>query len=493
MMKSKSVIPLMVLLAVLVGLIFLKDAKQERPNIQERVKTLIPADVSLVDIAKLVISSGEHPDEVISLIRDESDTVVWRIENHFNAPVDKEKISGYLDALVGAKGEFRATAASDEALQQYELTADKAFAVEAFSAGAEQASFKLLIGKAPSFQQIFVRMDGSNDVYVLDKDLRAEAGVYARDEDTPAEAPKADVWLDKQILSFDKSKATRLAFHTPYRDLALEFTAKQKEAAPATDDEGEAEDAPEQPEVTCEWIVTEGGPGLALKPNAVDGLLNLLSTLKATDIVDPAKAAEWGIETPAFTSTITVDGQEFVLEGGCPESGTDGYVRIQGKADVVYKLPAMSFEKAFGKGSDLFELTKLDVNRDDIKRIEVKAASGDYVLAKKDETWSVESPKDGKELNTAAIDGVVNAVSALKATDYADSATDKGLDKPSPSIVVTAGDKTHNIAFGDKAGCVGTYARFAADGPAVVVSQADIDRIFVDPKGFFQSEAAPAE
>ena len=494
MMKSKSVIPLMVLLAVLVGLIFLKDAKQERPNIQERVKTLIPADVSLANVAKLVISSGVQPDQPVTLVRDESDTEAWRVENHFNAPVNKDKISGYLDALIGAKGEFRATAASDEALQQYELTADKAFAVEAFGAGAEQATFKLLIGKAPSYQQVFVRMDGSNDVYVLDKDLRAEAGVYARGEETPAEAPKADVWLDKQVLSFDKTKATRLAFHTSYRDLTLEFAAKQKEAQPATDDEGEgAEGAPEQPEVTYEWVVAEGGPGAALKPNAVDGLLNFLSTLKATDIVDPATAAEWGLETPAFTSTITVDGQEFVLEGGCPESAADGYVRVKGKTDVFYKLPATSFEKAFGKGSDLFELAKLDAKREDMKRIEVKSPTGNYVLTKKDETWAVESPKAGKEANTAAIDGVVNAVASLKASDYADSSSDKGLEKPSQSITVTAGDKTHTVAFGNKAGCVGVYARFASDGPAVIVNPADISRIYIDPKGFVQSEAAPAE
>lgn len=490
-MKSKSVIPLMVVLAVLVGLIFLKDAKQERPNIQERVKTLIPADVSLVNVAKLVFSNGAHSEETVTLVRDESDTDVWRVANHFNAPVNKEKISAFLDALIGAKGEFRATAASDEALQQYELVADKAFAVEAFTGNADKAAFKLLIGKAPSFQQIFVRLDGSQDVYVLDKDLRAEAGVYARGEETPAEAPKADVWLDKQVLSFDKTKATRLAFHTPYRDLALQLQAKET-PAPVSDDEGEQAE-PAQPTTTYEWAVVEGGPGTALKPNGVDGLLNFLSALKAADIVDPAKATEFGLETPAFTCAVTVDGQELALEGACSEPGTDGYVRVKGKTDVIYKMTAMSFEKVFGKGSDLFELARLDTKRDELKRIEVKAASGNFVLTKKDETWAVESPKVGKELNTAAIDGVVNAVSALKASDYADSAADKGLDKPSRSIAVTAGDKTYNIAFGDKAGCVGTYARFSSDGPVVIVNQADVSRIFVDPKGFVQSEAVPVE
>jgi len=501
-MKSKSVIPLIIVLAVLVGLIFLKNAKQEQSNIQDRVKALMPADLSKADIAKLVIATGSKPEEAVTLVRDESNTDTWRVASHFNAPADMDKLNGYLDALVGAKGEFRATAPSDEALQQYELNADKAFAIEAYTENAETAAFKLLIGKAPTFQQIFVRMDGQKDVYVLDKDLRAEAGVYSRGEDTPEEAPKADMWLDKKILEFEKSKATRVAFHTPYRDLTLEYKAteakKDEEAQPQEEDKAEnvqAEVAVEQPVETYAWAIAEGGPALELKPTAVDGLVTFLSTLTATDIVDPAKKAEYGLENPAYTCTLSIEGEDVVLEGACPEPGTDGYVRVKDAADdVIYKLAAYNFGRVFGKGSDLFDLAKLDVDAAAMERVAIKAPSGDFVLKKAGEDWSIESPKLDKDVQTDVVNGVINAVAGLNPVDYADSADGKGLEKPERTITIKAGDQTHTIAVGkDVEGFAGAYARFTDDGPVVLLNQADLERIFIPTEQLTKAREAEKE
>ncbi|MBX3176020.1 MAG: DUF4340 domain-containing protein [Candidatus Hydrogenedentes bacterium] len=481
-MSFKKLLPFLAVLVVLLLLVLMKRGLQRTPSLetQANLQPLVAADLGAADIAKLELYAGAAPDEKVVL---EKAGDAWVARSHFGAPVNADTIQGYLDKIENLQGEFRATAQGDAQLASYDLKEDQAFRVVAYAAGKNEPAADLLFGKAPSHSSVFVRKAGDTTVYVESNNLRREAGLFGEDL---TEAPKADKWLDKTALSVEKDTLAKVSITTP--DKSLVFEKRVTEVPQPEPAEGEeAPEAPAAPQVEEEWILTAGGAEKTYKDNALQGVFNRLASLTASNIVDPSKKAEWGLETPGFTlAAAPAEGDEIVIEGGRPDLAGVGYIRVaSNERDVVYELSAYNFDQLFPKGSSLMDLPKWDVPQEEITGITIDQPEGRIVLAKQGEKWSVVEPASSLKVQQPAIDGLVSAVSAWTPGDYADGAAETGAFNR--SVQVTAGGSVRSFSIADDArGSEGVYARMDSDSEIYVMKTADKSKVFLKPRDVFQ-------
>lgn len=489
-MKPKSLIFLVVVLVVLAGLVVWKKTSVKETTIQEQVGlvTLLPEGVSKTDIAKLELYSGAAPDKKLTL-QYKPDGEKWIVASHFNSNAKDDVVDTYLDSIMKIKGEPRDTAKSESDLDEYELSDAKAFHVEGFKNGSDEPLFHLLIGEAPAPNSVFIRKAGSNDVFVEDTNLRQEAGIYSRPGQMQADAsaPKPDKWLDKLVVKIDPDKIDRVALTMPDKSLVAErheVPKPEKAEAEKTEPGGE-EAAPatppadEKPEY--EWKIASGGPGTPMKENGVKMMRQKYSYLEATDVVDPAKKADWGLDSPAYTAVIGVEGGDDVrLEAGRPEPGGDGYIMVAGDEDAaVYKISKYIFDQIFPKGSETFELPGLAMDKQSVKKVEVTQPKGNITIIRDDEGFRVAAPKAALEPQRTTAETLAHTVTSWKPADYADEAD---LGAPTKTISVTGGGESHTIKlYGPARNVAGIYATLDENPMVLVMSDMDASKIFVEP------------
>ncbi len=489
-MKPKSLIPLVIVFVVLALAVMMKKGKEPEYDLADEVELhdILPDGISESDIAKLELYDGSASNDKLTLAWNAEEDA-WYATSHFNAPVKDSKIQDYLKDVVQLKGEFRSSVAQDDALEAYNLQEDQAFHLVGYKKDADAPAFHLLIGTFPGQKSVFMRTDGEKDVYVEDTNLRQLAGVYGNDT---AKAPEAEPWLDKQIVDFDKDQIEKITLKTPDKALTFELEAKPIET-PAPEGDVASEVKP-QPEVEYEWKLTEGGlPGMEYKVNARDGVLRKLDSLSADTIVDPSTKAGWGLDTPAFTCTVKLkdDPEEVVIEGGRPDPAQNGYVRVANDdKDIVYELGKYNFEQLWPKGNALYDaLPKLDMNKDDLTRIEVAQPEGNIVLVKKDDAWSVRKPRADLEVLSTTLDTIARTLASWKAEDYADSAEGTGLDSSKRRVTFKSNDESHTIVLGNESKSInGAYAKLDDGDLVLAMSRMNMDSVFIAPKDLYNRD-----
>ena len=499
-MKSKSLIILIVVFAILAGLVLLKQSTKEEPTILDQVKLdpLVPEGVSKGDVAVLELYAGGNAEEKMVLTRVSAEPEAWRVTSHFNAPANGEKIGEYIGKILELKGELRATTTEDSELAPYQLGDDMAFHVKGLKEGVDEPLFDVLVGKAPASNQVFMRAADSKAVYMVDVNLRREAGLFSEDM---AAAPEAESWLKKDVVSIAKDTISKVTVETPDKRVVIaketkEVPVEEPEAATESDASAEAGAEPAEPaepatRTETSWVLAEGGAGRDVKQSGIENLAGAFAPLTSTDIVDPEKLAEWGLENPAFRCTIDVDDkdEDVIIEGGRPDPDGDGYVRVaSADSSVIFKLPKWTFEKVFPKGRDIVNLPALSVDKATIARIDITQPEGNVSLAMTGDTWTIASPVADLEPQTTAITSIAAALSAWQPADYADSPEGKDLDAPARTVsFMMASGESHTIVAGaDAAGVAGRYARLDGDGTVLVMSKSDVDRVFVAPGDLYQ-------
>jgi hypothetical protein len=502
-MKLKSLIPLVVVFAILAGLVLLKQSTKEQPTIMDQVRLdpLVPEGVSKDDVAVLELYAGGNPDEKVVLTRIAIDPEAWRVSTHFNAPADPKKIGEYLDKIIELKGEPRPTADDDSALAPYQLAEDMAFHIKGFKQDGEEVAFEVLVGKAPAMNQVFLRAADSKSVYTVDANLRRDAGLMS---DDMAAAPEAETWLKKEVVNIAKDTISKVTVETPDKRIVIAKETKEvpvdgPEAGEESVEPVESEEGETEPEETAEpatrtetsWVLAEGGAGREVKQAGIENLAGAFAPLTSTDIVDPERLGEWGLENPAFRCVIDVEekDEDVVIEGGRPDPDGDGYVRVaSADSSVVFKLPKWTFEKVFPKGRDIVNLPAWSVDNASITQIDITQPAGNVSLTKSGEEWSIANPIADLDQQSTTITSIATALAAWQPADYADSAQGKGLETPERSVTfTTASGESHTIVAGaDAASIAGRYARLDGDGSVLVMSKSDVDRVFVAPSGLYQ-------
>ncbi|MEM7260447.1 MAG: DUF4340 domain-containing protein [Planctomycetota bacterium] len=282
------------------------------PAAFERLGELDPTKVAQIRIAK-----GEG---AVELVRDGDG---WRVPALWSYPAAPEAVQRLLDAITSiGDPEVRAESASSHV--GFELDAAQAIRVELNGEGPG-LPLKLWVGKSSAAGQAmptrgFVRLDGSDVVYEVRPNLQFSGGLYPGREE-------ADSWVDKTVF--------RKAQEADVERLEMNFDG-QTVVVEAKPPEITGPGAAPDPAVERQYQVTMP---LTFDPDdaALRGLLNRMTTVYATELVDPSKIEEYGLDPAERVVRATYsDGIELEVSFGAEvpseEEATDTryYGRIQG-------------------------------------------------------------------------------------------------------------------------------------------------------------------
>jgi len=493
-MSWKKLIPLVVIIVVLAGLAAWKKTSQRRPEsiaVQARLETLAPQGVSKDEIVKIEMYAGSKPEEKVVIQKQGSD---WTLTSLYDAPANTETVNRFLEGMLGLKGEFRATAENDEKLAMYNLKDDQSFVVRLFRSGSEDPVLHLLVGKAPDFKSVFMRRAGENKVFVEAFNPRREAGVTDSGDDV---VPRGTRWLKTELLKLDQNKIAKVAITMPDKSLVFERhekpssepqnqdSAKQEENKSEENKEDKKEEKPKQPEY--EWKLASGGFAQTFSDPELKTLLGRFTNLYITDVVDPSRKTEYGLEPPQYKVVVTLDsGEETILLGGRDKPGGETYVTLASdNSGRVYKMSKFNFEQIFIKGSPLFSLPGLTLNKDDLNRIVIETPDGKITIDRDDQKqWQVREPAAPLQVKKQVIDDLVSAICAVKPADYADPSVDIGpLNR---KVTLQAGGAIHELLFGAESKHIdGTYLRIDGKPENLVLAGFDVKKIVLSPASLY--------
>jgi hypothetical protein len=444
-MSAKRLLPLGILLVVLViaAVVLKRQPAPTRLAEETGFERLVPHSLRPDSIRGVDFSLGVKPEEVLRLRRQDG---TWVAASYYNAPVQGDKMSKFLQAITALEGELRAE--QSDLLKDFQLDDSQALHVRLYTEQPDTPALHLLAGKG-SGRNSFVRLANATRVYSVNVNIQSEAGLSGS---APEQSLQAKPWLHLQIQDVPKEQITALEIHTPQR--SFHFAAQPGTTPPA------AGEAAAPPPATPQWRLSAPQVPFPVRQSGLDGLLSTLRTLRADDIADPSHATDYGLETPEYRVVMTVqaanqEAQPVALLFGhtLPDSGGKRYARL-GRQGPIYVVPAWSVNRLFPPAKDLLELPRPVEHAEDIQRVAWQQGDASWTLEENaaeenatapqattdtpsGRTWHlVEAPET--PLEEPAVQAVLEAITQLTIEDWVEqpgSAT--GLEQPQLVLQVT--------------------------------------------------------
>jgi hypothetical protein len=282
---------------------------------------------------------------------------------------------------------------------------------------------EILFGKDAAVDgKIYLRLDGSDTVYAVAKDLRNQV------------QKKTDDFRDRRLLDLDAARVNRVTIKTA---------------------DGEIE------------LLKDRGAWTLEKPLKARGDLQKINDLVGQTIntridtfvpLNDATLAAYGLSEPRGTVTLATDGDETasVLQIGQPVEQEKGkvYAKLSTR-DSVYMLPKKIEELLAIRPNNVRDRHLLKVNMETVDRIHIEAAGkAEIILARKQEDWILKTSGDiaanADAVNRLAADLQNQPVTTFVA-DVAADLPKYGLDKPSLKITFSsyATDNTAESTAGE--------------------------------------------
>ena len=506
---TKKLTILLIVLAVVILLTVTKKNMSLHPTdmaTEAGMQTLLPEAVLASELRKVELFVQAKPDDKVVLSRTKDG---WQLDSAFAAPGDKAKIDGFCAMLKSLSGELRP--AAPEILGDFNLNEQQALHVKLHY--GEKELVYLLVGKqVGTGNASFVRQQqDTGKVYMVAKEIRREVGLWGNDT---AKSPETNYWLDKKFLKLEKEKISGIALEYPDKKLTFVRDEKKPTEEPKTDtkpdDKKPDEKKPDEKKPKeYEWRLAEGGLGKKVKPAAIESFFNALTNnFEGSDVVDPKDTKKWGLATPQFRMTLTLqDNAKYVLLAGVPESGKDAYCMLEGKPGLIYKVTNNNFTELFKKGKDWIDLPKLDIAKDQMKELEITRPEGSVVLSR-----TIEKPKDDKkdgqqEEKTAwsvlvpattllvakeKADDLLSKLTPLKAEDYTDETNPAALGLATTEYRLTVtmkDDSKHTVLIGKPSATIeGVYAMLDGDKNIYALTKYDYEAMFPEYVKLFVPE-----
>ena len=476
-MSPKRLLPLVGILIVLGVLAALLKRSPAPTQLAEEVglERLVPQTLRADSITGFDLYHGAKPQESVRLRQRDG---AWVVASRFDTPGNSTKIQQFLTQLSTLQGELRAD--STALLGDFQLTDEQALHLKVYTDVPDKPALDLLAGKG-SGGNGFMRRAGEGRVYSVNVHLQSTAGLTSGTTD---QAPSAKPWLDLRIQNVPKEQVTAVELHSSTRD--LRFTTQPAAAAGGTDASA-ASSAPPSPA----WKLAFPELKYSVKPDAVEGLVTTLRTLQGDDVADPAKAAEYGLDTPPYRAALTVQpgGQEarqvvVPIGNEVPEKSGSRYARL-GDSGPVYIVPQWTVQRLFPTLGTLLDLRLLQVPQEEVARL---------TLQEGDESWNLErqAPEASTSGSTAAptaiwqfvgsadatvdeaaVTSLLGTTAQLNADDLpANPPSQTGLDRPRLQVTLTLRDgRTERLVLGQAVGqdSGGYYASRGEDAEIFIV------------------------
>ena len=475
-MNNKLVMLSAITVVLAIG-ILVKKNMQDAPSVIEQAdaKKLLGDDFLISDVTNMVLYDGGKSEEKIVISHKSG---AWTVTSRYNAPANEKKISEFLEEFKRAFGELRSS--NKDFHKQYQVTDESAFHL-VIERGEKKQHF--LFGKGLDQESCFLRLSDSENVYRVGGELRSKLDLARDNNDI-----RQDTWIDQVILRVNKDKVTKLAL--TYPDKAFVLSKEEVKKPQEREQEDEKNKSKKKAKKTYAWQLTSGGFGRDFKDEYRTGLLDTLAECKISDCVDPTKKKDYQLDAPAFRLEVFLDDEtKHVILASHPDPDGAGYCYLESNPNLVYELEKWRFAEIFKKGSDVFELPSLTVDKEQITQIDLTTEKAKVSLTKQDKSWQANVA--GEELDQDAVKNLVEAVSKITAEDYTDIAdkTSLGLQDPQNHLQVTLKDgNKHTVFSGGKKSPVvnGVYIGIDANKPFTVISNDNHNKLF--PKRLFKEK-----
>lgn len=457
-MSPTRLLPLVVILLVLSVLaVVLKRAPAPTQLAQEvGLEHLVPQTLRIDSISGFDLYHGAHPQDIVRVRKHAG---AWSVPSRFDAPGQSTKIQQFLTQLSTLQGELRAD--STAVLDDFRLTDEQALHFKVYTDAPDQPAFHLLAGQG-SGSNSFLRRAGAGRVYSVNLNLYTAVGLSS---DTTDQTPTAKPWLDLHIQHVPKEQVTAVELHAPTRE--LRFTTASSAASGGAD----ASQMSSTPPVST-WQLVSPALKYSVKQDAVEGLVTTLRTLQGDDVADPARSAEYGLDTPPYRATLTLQpsGQEArqvaVLIGNeAPAQSGGRYARL-GDTGLVYVVPAWTWQRLFPTLGTLLDLRLLQVSQEEVTHVTLQHDGASWSLERRPAETSTASPTASGTTESPAPWHLVGApeapvdastVTSLLGTTARLDADDlpvgtplqTGLDRPILTLILTRRDgRTERLVLG---------------------------------------------
>ncbi len=249
---------------------------------------------------------------------------VWELPDLGDFPAGGSRVQQLIEQLVALRSGVP-VATSRGARERFKVSDDD-FERRVTLFRGDETLGRIYLGTSPAMRLMHARGDGSDAIFAV------KMAAY----DVPV---KAADWEDKSVLTLPKSNIVSISLH------GLGIVRGGTAAQP--------DEADDKPALLPAWKADGLGEGMALKPEAVDKLADLLADLRFEMVLGREAKEEYALENPVLECSLT-------LKGG--ETLTYRLGKTEGKEDYTLKVSNRPeyFRLAAYKAKPLIEAAAVD-------------------------------------------------------------------------------------------------------------------------------------
>lgn len=244
MINNRNLSILGLVLVALAAVYIWQQAAHRSRTSRPSTAVIIEGTYTKDDLSRVTVGRQEN-EAAVDLVRTPTG---WVVASSWDAPASADRVDALLKALSGLAGEYRSDNAA--VLADYGLSPGVAVIIKGYGGDGSQA-FALEVGNASQGQPgNFVRLPGSDTVYLSTAGVLSQVGLYGGPD-----LPKAKHFLDLQAVKEDRLAVDRIVLTDAGKtlEMAKEF-ADPPAAAAAPADTAAAPVGPDR--MTWEWKLT---------------------------------------------------------------------------------------------------------------------------------------------------------------------------------------------------------------------------------------------
>lgn len=349
-MREKNLVILCIVFAVLVSLVFFKKS----------IKPQVPTTEEIVDIIEPSLSSDGLTGIIIRIGNGNSDDTDkpknvhlakegdhWTVKTHYGVYARDQVITALLEKLDQLKGELRSN--KKGILSDYGIDDEQAVHVQLHRRDADYIDISVGTQKA-GYQNNFVRMGGTNAVYIVNENLLSALSVRGEDEDQKLDV---NTWVDKRITHLEVSDIAGVTI------IEGEGAAKRI----AIDIKRELIDGKKQWRSAIPY-------DFGLSASKIKSMIERFNNTYAQEVVAPDE--EGVFDAPGWTGVFTLEnGEQVKIIRGEEKPEGKYYVKREG-AGYFYHIAKSTFHSRKNQQGNIFGNNPLKVDEKSISEIEIR-------------------------------------------------------------------------------------------------------------------------
>jgi len=334
-MKSKNFVIFLIVLAVLSGIVFMKKIMRQKVPTTEQWANIVEQSANKDDLTDCLITLGEKK------LHLEKKNGKWTIAGQQGAYADEQKVDTLISKIDALEGELRSD--NKKLLSDYGISDNEGINIQLKKGEAEIA--QLILGtKKAEWNKNFVRLKGSNAVYVVEENILSDLGFWG---DVTEANFNTDQWIDKRIFHFDQDKV---------KAVKLEKNAKTFiELVKTVENEKK------------KWKTIKNYP-IKLDQNKVNNYIRSLTNLKGSSVA--AKDEEEKFEETAWRISIRLDDDGTITLNRGKKDGGNYLVKLSDKAYML-KASEYTLNNIDKTDGDFFVNNPLGLKEDEITAIKI--------------------------------------------------------------------------------------------------------------------------